>query len=713
MNKVCILAEKPSQAKAYIQAFKTYKKHDGYYEIERCDIFPEGAYLTWAYGHLVQLVEPSVYKSEWSKWAIEHLPIKPDEFKYTVSKSNSTQFDIVKSLMDKKDISTIIVGTDIDREGENIAWSIIREAKAEHKEIKRLWINSLEVDVIQEGFRNLKNGRDFYESYIEAQTRQVSDWLVGMNLSRLFTLFLQSKGVKDSFSVGRVQTPTLFMIYQRDNEIENFKAKSFYELIANVNHQNGKFTVKAEGRYEVLEQAIAALQKHQLKDGLKLMGEISKVTETNDKESYPRLYTLSSLQIKANKLWKYSPSHVLKIAQQLYEKKLLSYPRTSTAFITENEFAYILERVEQYQGLIGFTFPIAQKEPQKRYIDSDSVKEHYAIVPTKQIPTEKTLLDLTQEEKNIYLEVVKTTIAMFHEPYRFKKTLIEIDRDGLLFKTTGKVELSKGWKSIFPETANDSKDEQSLPDVSEGDPIQYLPEIKEGKTTKPKRLTEGDLIPLMIHAGKVLEGEDQAVLKETEGIGTEATRANIIETLKNQSYIEVKKNLVYTTSKGVILCEAVDGSLLASPALTAQWETFLRLIGKGERKQETFLKGIYQFIDKMMDEIPKRMNSESLVTSIKTLETQNYIGKCPSCSKGSIIAKEKFYVCSASKEGCKQIFSLKLLEKNITEVQLGKLLNKGKTDLIKGFKGKKPFDAYLSLIDDADKNLKKYQFNFK
>lgn len=710
LNVPVLLAEKPSQAKAYAEALKPNKRKEGYYEIEKNEIFPNGAYLTWAFGHLVQLAEPSSYKSEWGKWSLDHLPIKPDVFKYEIAKDKIAQFSIIKDLLSS--CSEICICTDIDREGENIAWSIIREAKAEHKPIKRLWINSLEVDVVQNGFRNLKNGRDYYNSYIEAQTRQTSDWLVGMNLSRLYTLFLQSNGVKDSFSVGRVQSPTLYMIYQREKEIEQFSPKSFYELIANVNHPNGTFIVKADGRYESLESAKEFLQKQHLQAGQKILGEITKVVQTSEKEPSPRLYTLSSLQMKANKLWKYSPSHVLKILQSLYEKKLVTYPRTSTPYITENEFAYIHANVTQYQELIGTTFPISQSEPLKRYVNSQAVQEHFAVVPTKQIPSEKTLLELTQEEKNLYFEVVKTTIAMFHEPYQYKKTLIEIHHENIVFKATGKVEVSKGWKALFHEESDDVKEDLSLPSVSEGEPIQFMPEVKEGKTTKPKRLTEGDLIPLMIHAGKVLDAEEQTILKETEGIGTEATRANIIETLKNQKYIEVKKNLVYTTSKGVILCEAIDGSLLASPALTAQWETFLRLIGKGERKQETFLSGIYQFIDKMMIDIPKRMSSESLVSSIQTLETETYIAKCPSCSNGSIVAKERLYVCSASKDGCKQVFSLKLLDKSITEVQLSKLLTKGKTDLIKGFKGKKKFDAYLTLADDAEKNIKKYQFNF-
>lgn len=713
MGKITtIIAEKPKQALAYAEALQPYKRKGGYIEVGPNEIFPDGAYLTWAIGHLVELAKPNHYHEKWGKWNLASLPIKPDKFEFLVSPSKVDQFKVIEDLLKKSD--QIVVATDIDREGENIAWSIITKANAQNKEIKRLWINSLETDVIQKGFKNLKNGRDFYNSYIEAQTRQISDWLVGMNASQLFTLLLQAKGVKETFSVGRVQTPTLFMIYQREKEIENFVPKAFYELTADVQHPNGTFTVKAEGKHDTKEQATLLLTQNNLQFNGKTLSEITKVTKSLEKESSPRLYSLSGLQTKANKQWKYSPARVLELVQGLYDKKLLTYPRTDTPFITESEFAYLKEKVADYQRIIKNEFPIAQPEPQKRYVDNSKVQEHFAIIPTKVIPSEKVISELSQEELNIYHEVIMNTVAMFHEPYQFNKTVIEVHHENLIFKTTGKIEVSKGWKSLYPVTKDEKSEETPpLPNVDEGDPIQFVPKLKEGKTSKPKRLTEGDLIPLMIHAGKQLEGEEHAILKETEGIGTEATRASIIETLKSKEYIEVKKNLVTVTMKGVILCDVVDGSLLASPSMTAKWETFLKRIGKGERDQETFLKGIYQFVDKLMDEIPQKMQSESLTTSIEQRETENHIGKCPTCEKGFIFAKESFYGCTGKKDGCNQTLSKKILGKTITEAQMKKLLNKGKTDLIKGFKGKKEFDAYIELAPEPEKTTKKYQFSFK
>ncbi len=706
--KPVILAEKPPQARAYAEALKPNKSKNGYIEVESNAIFPQGAIITWAIGHLVGLAEPKAYKPEWEKWNLENMPIKPDSFKYVVSKNKKDHFKIVKGLLEKA--SEIIVATDCDREGENIARSIIRECKAEQKPIKRLWINSLEVDAIQKGFRNLKNGADYYLSYIEAQTRQIGDWLVGMNASRLYSLLLQSKGVRESFSVGRVQTPTLFMIYQREKEMESFVPKPFYELEAIVSHAKGIFNVKANVKVDRKQEALDVLSKHQILLNSPVNSNISKVNQTIEKESSPRLYTLSSIQTKANKTWKYSPSKVLELVQKLYEKKLVTYPRTDTPYITENEFQYLVGNITDYQNIIGQHFEVQNINAQTRYVNPKKVQEHYAIVPTKKIPTQDEVEKLSIEEKNIYKEIVRNTMAMFHGKYEYSKTIIEIDMNGLVFSTTGKTELSKGWKELYPSEKEEKKDE-SLPVVLEKDPVSLKVDIKEGKTTKPKRFTEGDLIPMMKNCGNKLEGDEQDVLKESEGIGTEATRAGIIETLKNQNYIEVKKNLVYITNKGEIICEVVDGSLLSSPSLTAKWETFLKQIGKGEKKQATFLEGIEKFVDKMMNEIPSQIESSNVSESIVKQETESHIGLCPSCKKGHIVDKGKFYGCTGYKEGCKQTFSKKLLEKNISEAQMKKLLNKGKTDVIKGFKGKSPFNSYLTLEVDQEKNVNKYKFN--
>ncbi|MGG1021097.1 DNA topoisomerase III [Bacillus paralicheniformis] len=709
--KPVILAEKPSQAKDYAEALKPTQRKDGYIEVEPNSFFSNGAIITWAIGHLLELAEPVEYKPEWGNWNIEQLPMIPETFKYEIDKSKKKQFSIVSKLL--KDASEIIIATDSGREGENIARLIIKEAKVEHKPIKRLWISSLSVEAVQKGFANLKDGSHYYPLFLEAQTRQMSDWIVGLNATRLYTVLLQKKGIKDVFSVGRVQTPSLFMIYKREQEILNFKPKPYYELEGEAKHSNGSFTVKAKVKEESKQNALDILSKHNILLDSPINSVISKVEHSHEKQSSPKLYNLSSIQAKANKLWKYSPKNVLKHVQSLYEKKLVSYPRTDTPYITEDEFSYLVAKMKKYQEIIDKPFDPRTVEPESRYVNSKEVKEHYAIIPTEKIPTQSEIENLTQEEKNIYYEIIKNTLSMFHGKYEYNKTVLEIDINGLVFMTTGKTEISKGWKDLFTTENEDEKDnaDSSLPIVNENDSVSINVNIKEGKTTKPKRYTEGQLIPLMINCGKELEDEEKDVLKETEGIGTEATRADIIETLKNKKYIEIKKNLVHITNKGIILCEAVKGNLLSSPSMTAKWEKFLKMIGRGERDQKTFLSNIEKFVNKMIADTPSQISTSEISRYVEKMDNDSRLGVCPLCKKGHILEKKTFYGCSDYKSGCKQTFPKKLLEKTVSQTQMKKLLSKGKTDVIKGFKGKTPFDSFLTIELDEEKNVYKYKFN--
>lgn len=717
MSRPVIFAEKPNQAKAYAEAFKNTKRRNGYIEIEPNEIFIKGAYITWGVGHLLQIPMPGYFDPKWEKWNLETLPIKPEKFEFVISERTKEQYEVVEKLL-KHEASEIIVASDCDREGENIAWSVIEKLGVSHKPIKRLWINSLDEEIVREGFMNLKNGHDYYNLYIESKTRQISDYLIGMNASPLYSLILQEHGINKSFSVGRVQTPTLCLINQREKAIENFQQQNFYEPSIMVEHMNGHFEAKAEGKFFDKKEGIELLNKNDLTERVKKLSEITKVTKSLQKESSPKLYILSTLQTRANKLWKFSPSKTLEVVQKLYEKKLLTYPRTDIPYITEKEFEYLMLNFKAYQKVIGKDFPCFNDQPQKRYVDSKKVVEHYAIVMTKNVPTESELNALSSEEQKIYKEVVLNTLSMFHEPYQYEKTVIEIISKELNFKATGKVEKVIGWKELFgKEETNNNKDEKQLPSVEEGEPIQITPFLSEGKTTKPKRLTEGDLIGLMINAGKNLPIEEQEVLNEVEGaneleLGTQATRANIIDTLKEKEYIKIEKNLVYVTSKGVVLSEAVEGTLLASPVMTAKWEAFLKQIGKGEREAETFINSIYTFINKLIKEVPDMIKPENIKKYIEDSKSEGAITKCPLCKTGHIIERSNFYGCTNREGGCKQTFSKQLLGKNISVTQLKKLIEKGKTDVIKGFKGKKEFDAFLTLEDTEGSN-KKYKLNFK
>lgn len=712
--KPLIIAEKPKQAQAYAEALGSFERKKGYMEIGKSSIFPNGALLSWGIGHLVTLAEPSEYKTEWGGWGeetLKSLPIAPSNYKFVVSETKREQFEVIKSLLEQ--VEDVIIATDIDREGDNIAWSILKQANAENKNIKRLWFKSMEKDALIEAFKNLRNGRDYYNSYKEAQTRQISDWLIGMNLSKLYTIRLRDNGFQETFSVGRVQTPTLFMIYEREKAMKEFVQQPFYEIAGEAEHNGISFIMKSGLRYDTSNEASETLQRNMMLNPTLVV--IDDITTKEAKEESPRLYTMSGIQTKANKKWKYSPQKTLDLVQSLYEKKLLTYPRTDTPFITENEFAYLKDRLDDMQRVLGVEAPIRHIEPRKRYVDSSKVQEHYAIIPTKQIASSQTLDSLSKDERNIYIEVVKTTLAMFCETAVYAKTTVSVRQKDILFTANGKVELEEGWKVLFRDDEKKSEKEERLPRLKRGDELSLKGVIKDGKTTPPKRLTEGDLIPLMKNAGNQLEEDDQNILKETEGIGTEATRSNIIETLKNKEYINVEKNLVYCTPKGEVLCRVVEGTLLSSPSMTAKWEEFLRKIGKGEGTQENFIRNIHKFVLKMLDEAPEIIAKSNVKAFAQKQAESESVGKCPSCEDGLIVDKGSFYGCTNYSNQCKQSINKEMNGKKISKKQIEKLLAKGQTDLIKGFSNKdksKTFDARLSLEPHANGKTKRLAFKF-
>src|SRR5699024_7537919 len=372
MGHILILAEKLSQTKAYADAFQHTNKKEGYIEVMDHRFFDDKACITWGYGHLVELVSPEQYNATWKQWKLEQLPMFPEHFQFQVSKDKKKQFNIAKKLLN--DACEIIVATDCDREGENIARSIISLAGAADKSTKRLWINSLEIDEIQKGFQKLRDGNNYLSLYKEAQTRQFSDWLVGMNASRLYTLLLQKKGMKGVFSVGRVQKATLYLLYKRQEEIEDFVSQDYFTFQVEVQVRNGSFEVIHKQRFETKEEAQNKLQEKGVLPGVN-DGIIQELKRERKRTKSPKLHSLSSLQSTANKQRKYSPSEVLKIAQSLYEKKALSYPRTDSHFITDSEFGYIKNNLSNYQECIGVGVEVVYPDAQKQYVDNTKVAE--------------------------------------------------------------------------------------------------------------------------------------------------------------------------------------------------------------------------------------------------------------------------------------------------------------------------------------------------
>ena len=704
--KTVIFAEKPSQAKAYAEAFTVKSRHKTHIELAQSKLFPNGAVITWGIGHLVELKEPKAYDPRWNRWTLGSLPILPERYEFQVAKGKYAQFQAVKKFILAADV--VINACDVDREGSNIFYSIYNQTGAKGKTIKRLWINSLEVDEVRKGFTNLHDNRKDLLMYEEAKARQISDWLVGMNGSRLYSLLLKARGIQEVFPIGRVQSPTVYLIYQRQREIETFVSEPFFEIEATFTAGQGSYKGKAkakEPKREIIRDLLAKHAIHPHSPGI-----ITSVEKIDKRTPPPQLHSLSTLQATANRLWKTSPANVLKTMQGLYEKKLVTYPRTDARHITPNEFSYLAAQVNDYQQLIGHSFPVTSLAPKKRYVDSSKVQEHYAIIPTKKIPSQAVLTGLSNIERNLYEEVVRTTLAMFHTDYLYTETKVTTDVNGLPFFTVGKTERDKGWKALFIRSVKETdKGEPSLPPLTMNEPVESAIGIKEGKTMPPKPYTEGQLIAMMKTCGKLVEDkEDTEILKEVEGLGTEATRSGIIETIKRHGYINVTKNIVSITDKGRILCQAIEGNLLASPSMTAKWEAYLRKIGNGEGTQEHFLGSIAKFIHKLLEEVPPHLEAQKIDIKLPpktSRSTKSYapqeIAPCPACQQGTIVARKDFYGCSAYKNGCKMTFPGVFLKKKLTPTQVKLLCTKGKTNVIKGFtanNGNK-FDASLSLVD--------------
>lgn len=701
---IVILAEKPSQAQAYASSLKRSVKKDGYFEVTD-DLFKEETFITYGFGHLVELATPDHYDPKWKKWHLDNLPIFPENYDFVVPKDKRKQFKIVSDLLKKA--TTIVIATDSDREGENIAWSIIVKAKAynKNKRYKRLWINSLEKEAIRNGFENLKEGLDYIPFYQEAKARQISDWLIGMNASPLYSLALQKKGIKGVFSLGRVQTPTLYLIYKRQMEIENFKKTIYFEIETDIKASDGIFkgSLSPVKQFKDSEEALTFIQGKQAGIGVQ-NGQIKQVDNRNKKTPSPMLYSLSSLQSKVNQLYKASASDTLKAVQSLYEGKLLTYPRTDTPYITNNEFHYLKEKLPNYLGLLGIETKTPHLEPRKRYVDDKKVQEHHAIILTKQVPTRERINKLPSLQQKIYWLIAKTTIAMFLDDYQYLETTIETTVAELLFKSKGQVPQVQGWKVLF--SREDKKEKTTLlPNVSVGENVLVNIRLAEKETQPPKPYTEGTLITAMKTAGKSVDDEKaQEMLKEIEGIGTEATRASIIETIKNRDYVKAEKNNLIVTEKGKVLCLAIESEpLLASAEMTAKWETYLKKIGRREGDANVFLGNIQKFIVHLIEAVPEQIavidfSNYEVNEKAKTKygAKRSAVGTCQKCG-GKMVSKGNFYGCSKY-PACKNTLSDNFKNKKLTKKNIQELLE-GKGTLVKGIKqsDKTTYDATVTL----------------
>ncbi|MFJ7307347.1 DNA topoisomerase III [Peribacillus frigoritolerans] len=713
-----IIAEKPDQGSTLAAQFKT-KKQQGYIEIMPNELFPDGAYVTWAVGHLCQLVSPETYHSKWKKWSMETLPMIPEKFQYEVTRQKAKQFNVVKTLLRKPQVDEIIHAGDAGREGELIVRNIVNLCNV-NKPMKRLWISSLTPKAIYEGFQNLKSEEKTRPLYYEAYTRACADWVVGMNASRAYSILLKQRGVSDVFSAGRVQTPTLALIVKREMEIEQFKSEPFWEVFADFKMDGkkyqGKWQLNNDPRIKTKEMAdkIAAFCKGK-------EAEIAEMDTERKEFQPPLLFNLSSLQATVNKIYKYSPKQTLDIVQSLYQKGIVSYPRSDSNYVTEGEaetFPDILQKLSgfsEYESL----FPLPQPNimNNKRFVNEKKVTDHYAIIPTEQVTDPKRL---SAEERNIYDLIVRRLIAAHYEKAIFDYTTIKtlVDKRAE-FISKGKQQIQEGWRKVIFQNNDKDDDDIILPSVSKGDSGKVANiKVKEGKTQPPKRYTEGQLITLMKTAGKHLDNEElEKVLMKTEGLGTEATRAGIITMLKDRKYINVKKNQVFATDKGKVLITAIGEKILASPEMTAKWEQRLREIGEGKASAGGFMEAVKKMSAKIISDAVESseswdfqgLDTESIQRSGPKKRSSASVGSCKLCGS-KIVDKGEFYGCvSYQKTKCNFTISKKILNKKISQANIKKLLASGETDMISGFKkGEKTFDAILSWSDSE----KKISFTF-
>ncbi|MGG1575278.1 DNA topoisomerase 3 [Fictibacillus sp. NRS-1165] len=709
-----IIAEKPSQAQALAGPFSKVKKQKGYYEIPPQEILPKGAYLTWCVGHLLELVPPKDYKPEWEKWKLETLPMMPDRFKYKVSSSKWDQFQIIKKLAFDPGVTEIIGATDAGREGELIYKSLLLNMNC-RKPVKRLWISSLTKKAVKDGFNNLKDGKETLPVFFEAYSRACADWLVGLNTTRAYTLLMQKKGIRETFPTGRVMTPTVALVVKREDEIEKFKPEPFFEVIGSFD-VNGK---KYSGKWH--DKDSSRLKTRKEAEAIKLRTESKSCTVTGikkERKEYqpPMLFNLSALQAKANQVYKYSPERTLNITSDLYLKKIVSYPRSDSPYITEEEAKMmpgILDKLgglEEYKHLLPS--PKRSIIGNARFVNPAKVSDHYAIIPTENVVNPA---KLNRDERNIYDLIVRSVIAAHYDKAIMDTTTIVTqvnDRDEFVSK--GKLVIQEGWRKVLfenkkKEDKKEDDDNTLLPDVAESDQgrVESIT-VREGKTQPPKRYTLGSLVTLMKTAGKTIEDEELSkVLDQVQGLGTEATRSSIIKKIEELDYIKVQKNQVFATEKAKALIAAIgDESILTSAETTAVWEQRLREIGKGKADAKQFMELTRKMTEKVINEAIAGAASWKVENIPLSKAAADPLGKCPACGKEILyIKRNDFYGCSGYKDGCKFSISGKIARKKLSAAQVKRLLEKGETAKLKGFKSKqgKPFAAALTLNRETGK----------
>ena len=705
---VCI-AEKPSVARDIAEVLGAHNKKDGFIE-------GNGYQVTWTFGHLCTLKEPHEYTPQWKSWSLASLPMIPPRFgiKLINDAGIEKQFKIIESLMQKADM--IINCGDAGQEGELIQRWVMQKAGAKCP-VKRLWISSLTEEAIREGFANLKDQSEFQPLYEAGLSRAMGDWTLGMNATRLYTLkYGQNKQV---LSIGRVQTPTLALIVKRQQEIENFIPKQYWEL--KTSYRDTVFSaIVRKSDEELAEEAAAEKENPQLKKkapakedanrgippitdqatGEQLLERIKNVpftiTDISSKkgtEAPPRLFDLTSLQVECNKKFGYSADMTLQLIQSLYEKKVATYPRVDTTFLSDDIYPKCPKILEGLKDYAVYTAPLAGKPliKSKKVFDNSKVTDHHAIIPTGVQPRE-----LTNMEKTVYDLIARRFIAAFYPDCKFSTTTVTGEADSIEFKATGKQILEQGWRVVFTkeqqDEAKENDEEKTLPAFSKGESGPHYPSLNEKWTQPPRPYTEATLLRAMETAGKLVENDELRDAMKENGIGRPSTRAAIIETLFKRRYIRKEKKNLIATPTGVELIQLIHEELLKSAELTGIWEKKLREIEKRSYDAATFINELKQMVTEIVYSVIKDtsnrrvtvMSDEEIKTASKKTAAAKTAGKktasvqkaknktvakpelvnaekegdsmvgqkCPLCGKGTIIKGKTAYGCSEWKNGC-------------------------------------------------------------
>lgn len=720
--KVCI-AEKPSVAKeiAYVIGAKT--RHDGYYE-------GNGYQVTWTFGHFCTLLPPQDYVPHWKRWDLSTLPMLPEHFRTKLmdDKGVKKQFKVIKSLFKKA--SVVINCGDAGTEGELIQRWVIKEAKYTGT-VQRLWISSLTSEAIRKGFQDLQPASDYDKLYYAASSRAIGDWLLGMNATRLYTL--KYGGYKQVLSVGRVQTPTLAMLVKRQREIENFVPKAYWELHTVYREVTFK---SATGKLEKQEEGQDLLAQVGDKELV-----VTNVERKEGKEYAPKLYDLTSLQVHCNNKYGFSADRTLKIVQKLYEMKVVSYPRVDTTYLPEDVYPKVPKILEGLTDYSEFTEPILKGKirKSKKVFDDKKVTDHHAIIPTGEQQR------LSGEQQQVYDMIARRFLAVFMSDCKVAKTTVKAKVEEIEFVAKGKEILEPGWRVLFPkkkktngesqgdkEGDSEKEEDKVLPAFKVGERGPHKPTLYEKMTKAPPYYTEASLLRAMETAGKQVDDDELRELMKANGIGRPSTRANIIETLFRRKYTFRRKKQVLPTEVGIQLIETIKNKLLISAELTGQWEKQLKEIELGKYNPKPFIRDMKQMVSDLVLEVKQEQNVRRFAVPVphtakkrkaksKTTtkgSTQKKASKgtstsmlCPKCKKGKVVKGKTRYGCTQYIEGCDFGVPFKFLDKKISDVQIKRLVEKGSTVNLKGFKsssgkvaGKIVFNDHYRLAFEPQEN---------